>query len=122
MVAGMADARKLTNWIWGLASAFLLFAIVAHAVAPLEPDHRQSRGSAFSASTAEVSLKSGTRALVAKASVRLEPLVPVLDVPVLLTAMTVLPTPSVPHGLSGTLPRLARAVLQRINPRAPPAA
>lgn len=118
----MADARKLTNWIWGLASAFLLFVIVAHAVAPVEPDHLHSRGSAFSASTEEVSLKSGTRALVAKASVRMEPLVPTLDVPVLLTAMAVLPTQGALYGLSEMLSQLTRAVLRRINPRAPPAA
>lgn len=76
----MTEARNMTKWIWGLVSAILLVVVAAHAVAPVPADHGRNRGSAFSASTAEVSLKSGARAVIAKDLVRLDPLGPAAGV------------------------------------------
>lgn len=116
----MADARKVTNWIWGLAAILILLVVVAHAIAPIEDEHARGRGSAFSASTAEVSLKSGSRVAVAKDVVPLEPMEPVF-------ALLVLPDiearPATPPVLSmlGIASLLAETTLSPISPRAPPA-
>jgi hypothetical protein len=121
MVAGMVDARNVTNWIWGLVSAVLLFVVVAHAVAPVGPDHAQGRGSAFSASTEDVSLKSGTRTIVAKEVVRLEPFGPVPwgTIP-LSAAVLAVSVQIVPWALVASVPSLAGITLTPISPRAPP--
>lgn len=118
----MADARKVTNWIWGLVSAILLFVVMAHAVAPVEQDHAQGRGSAFSASTEDVSLKSGTRTVVAKEVVRLEPLGPVAAVSIPIVAVLAGPVQTAPMAFAAAAPSLAGITLTPISPRAPPAA
>lgn len=118
----MADARKFTNWIWGLVSAVLLFVVLAHAVAPVGQDHAPGRGSAFSASTEDVSLKSGTRTVVAKEIVRLEPLGPAPAVSVPIVAVLAEPVPTVLPAFAAAAPSLAGITLTPISPRAPPAA
>ncbi|MEO5586621.1 MAG: hypothetical protein ABIQ81_02895, partial [Novosphingobium sp.] len=112
--------RNLTNWIWGLASVLLLFVVVAHAIAPVEPEHGRARGSAFSASTEEVSLKSGVRTFATREIVRAEPLAPVPPAPALVTLVTDQPAPAVLRGFAGIVPVLASTVLGPISPRAPP--
>ncbi|MFT4026948.1 MAG: hypothetical protein QM676_09125 [Novosphingobium sp.] len=118
----MADTRKLTNWIRGLVSALLLFVVAAHAVAPVAPDRGQGRGSAFSASTAEVSLKSGTRLEVAREIVRIDPLGPAAMPSV---AALLSPAPGIPVARDGALVAhwlLAESRLRPVDPRAPPTA
>jgi hypothetical protein len=121
----MADAHKVTNWIWSLVAMLLLLVVAAHAVAPVAQQHGQGRGSAFSASTAEVSLKSGSRVLVAKEVVRLEPQAPVPALP----ALPALVVPPADRPALRALPGardfaslLAETTLGPISPRAPPAA
>ncbi len=117
---GMTDVRRMTSWIWGLVSACLLFVVVAHAVAPVVQEHGRGRGSAFSASTGEVSLKSGARAAVAKDMIRVEPPAPMADL-----FVPVMEMPAQPRSGIDSEADPASSVSQAlspISPRAPPLA
>ena len=113
----MANLRMIRNWTWALVSAVLLLVVVAHALVPVE--HGRGRGSAFSASTEEVSLKSGARALVAKEIVHLDPLGPLAATPLAIMASIFAPVgPEIPFG--EVAPVAASPALGPISPRAPP--
>lgn len=122
MMNAMTDISRLTDWIWGLVSALLLSVVVAHAVAPVKQDHGRGRGSAFSASTAEVSLKSGTRALVAQEVVQLEPRVPPVEALAPVAATVIDPVQAVVRGVQSAVLPFADTTLGPISARAPPAA
>lgn len=119
----MGDVRKVTNWISGLVSALLLFVVVAHAVAPIDQEHGRHPGSAFSASTEEVLLKSDTPALVAKALAGLDPQGALPEVPSLVATAAADPASRPVGGRFGIAPpRISWMALGPIGPRAPPLA
>jgi hypothetical protein len=118
----MADTRNVTNWIWGLVATLLLFVVAAHAVAPVTQAHGQGRGSAFSASTAEVSLQAGSRALVTKAAVRLDPLGPVPTLLMFAAETVTRPARPAASYRPAMISRIAETALGPISPRAPPMA
>ena len=109
------------TWLWSAVSALLLVVVAAHAVAPVSSDHWRERGSAFSASTEEVSLQASTRTTVAKDLVRLEPALPPRPVPVTTVerVAAVDPIRLVPRD---TASASADSALHPVSPRAPPAA
>lgn len=112
--------RTLAAWrLW--ASALLLFVVLAHAAAPLAQDQGRARGSAFSAATAEVSLKSGERATVAREQVRIDPLGPVAVVAAPSVRVDPAAAPPVP-ARAVPVPFVADTALHPISPRAPPLA
>lgn len=121
MFPAMSAARTLTTWLWSAVSALMLFVVTAHAVAPIQADHGGSRGSAFSASTAEVSLKAATRADVAAELVRLDPAIP----PRLAVAVLAEPEAAQPLALrvrAQDAPLVGDPALHPLSPRAPPLA
>lgn len=107
-----------SNWLWSAVSALLLFVVAAHAVEPLRADHQRVRGSAFSASTEEVSLKAATRGAVAKELVRLEPMLPPRPVEVISTKRSAA-VPQIPS-IAGVSASVADPALHPLSPRAPP--
>ena len=121
MAFTMSCMSKPLTRVWSAVSALLLIVVAAHAVAPVSVDHWRERGSAFSASTGEVSLQAGTRTAVAKELVRLEPVLPPQPVPAANVERVVAADPVrlVPHDAA---PPLANTTLQPVSPRAPPAA
>lgn len=119
MVPAMSSARTFTNWLWSAVSALLLVVVAAHAMEPLRADHQRVRGSAFSASTEEVSLKAATGSVVDRELVRLDRVLP----PEPAAAVTVRrPVPASPIlAVSGDAAApAADFALHPISPRAPP--
>lgn len=119
MVPAMSRPNIPTNRLWSAVSALLLFVVAAHAVEPMRADHQRIRGSAFSASTEEVSLKAATQAPVAKELVRLEPMLPPQPVETIPAERSATAAP--PAFVSRDHPPLvADPALHPISPRAPP--
>lgn len=108
------------------AAPLVLLMISVHALTPLGQPMQRAPGSAFSAETVEVSLRSGQRAALVKQA---EALAPMPAVPSLGAAQTfsraiaALSPPAAVPGLGSTgPPRLARTAFSPLSPRAPPAA
>lgn len=119
MVPAMSAARTFSTWLWSAVSALLLLVVAAHAVAPVTAEHGPTRGSAFSASTEEVSLKAAARMDVARELVQLDPALPLQPVAVAIA------TRVVPGRLDGVPLRrpaqvAADPALHPLSPRAPP--
>lgn len=119
MILAMSRLSFPTNWLWSAVSALLLFVVAAHAVEPLRADHQRVRGSAFSASTEEVSLKAATRGSVAKELVRLEPMLPPGPIEPVAAAQSVAAMPILPIAGVSAAPT-ADPALHPLSPRAPP--
>lgn len=118
MVPAMPSLRELTTRIWSAAAALLLAVVLAHAVAPMPQDHGRARGSAFSAATQEVSLKSGTAVSVAKELVRLEP--PLPRRPVKVVSVRGASATVAIAVARGPVPAAHDPALHPLSPRAPP--
>ena len=106
-----------------LIAPLLLVMICVHALTPLNPPSGRVSGSAFSAQTADVSLRAGHRSAVIKQAEVPRPPVPLPEpvgiVPV--AAFAALLPASVP-GLGPTGPPPATTSFRPLSPRAPPAA
>lgn len=118
--AGMTRACGKLRTIWRMVAAALLLIVFLHAATPLAEPLARTSGSAFSAATGDVSLKSGGNQAVARQALRIEPSAP-------------LPWPPPPlvraDGRTGGAafpeargPPAAVTVFAPLSPRAPPAA
>lgn len=121
MIPAMPCLSKPTNWLWSAVSALLLFVVAAHAVEPLRADHQRVRGSAFSASTEEVSLGAAARTPVVKDLVRLEPVLPPQPVEAAPAKRAVASTQVLSLARVAGAPT-ADPALHPLSPRAPPLA
>lgn len=115
----MLPLRKLPRRIWSAVTALLLAVVMAHAVAPMQQDQGRSRGSAFSASTPEVSLRSGATAIVAKELLKFEPRLP-SHATVAVAPVGFEPDRAVGSAHRDAAPGTADPALHPLSPRAPP--
>lgn len=119
----MAAARNSFGFIRRFVAPLLLLMISVHAVTPLGEPAQRVAGSAFSAETEEVSLRSGQRGDVIKqAEVPQPPALrpaPLLATRGDLSARLAAQAPGL--GPTGP-PSLARSSFSPLSPRAPPAA
>lgn len=121
----MAKLHGLSALLGRFVVPLLLLMISVHALTPLGQPLQRLSGSAFSAETTEVSLRSGQRGAIVKQSEITKPPVPIPAVAfplalVQITAFTVLVV-SVP-GLGPTGPPLTERIgSSPLLPRAPPA-
>jgi hypothetical protein len=122
MAASIDPLRLVRRFI----APLLLLMITVHALMPLGQPAQRIAGSAFSAETADVSLRSGQRATVAKAAGALK-----LPVPSLPRGSMLAPVVSIaaPTGAATRFrfsarapPADARTSFSPLSPRAPPAA
>jgi hypothetical protein len=72
-IDAMIRTGGMISKLWSAVAFVLLLVVTAHAVAPVAPELSRRSGSAFNASTQDVSLKNGSRAEVSRQVVRLEP-------------------------------------------------
>jgi hypothetical protein len=121
MVPAMSRPSNSMNWLWSAISALLLLVVAAHAVEPLRADHQRVRGSAFSASTEEVSLGAPTRTAVVKKLVPLEPVLPVEPVAAVHAERAAAVRQALPAAGRAAAPATDPA-LHPLSPRAPPLA
>jgi len=116
----------LSRWVqgpWRLVAMALMLVIVAHAAAPVVQPLDRKAGSAFSASTEDVTLTCADRVLVAKTALpdnTAQP--PVGTSPQPFSAQIL--APCLPDGIAfdATGPPPAQTSFHPLNPRAPPAA
>lgn len=123
MLAAMAVSTVPLQLIRRIVAPLLLLVISIHALTPLGQPLPHLSGSAFSAETAEVSLRSGQRGQVIKQQAESpRPLLAKADAAVVLPIATLAAAaPPVP-GLGSAGPPLAgRASFSPLAPRAPPA-
>lgn len=121
-IDGMIGARNILHIGRSVLLALLLLVVGAHAASPLGQPLERGAGSAFSAATADVALKSGSLLVIAK---RIAPVIPPL--PPVAIAIARAPVthamPSQRHGLAAqTGPPAAETSFSPLAPRAPPAA
>lgn len=127
IVVGMATLHGSLRFLRLFVVPILLVVISVHAVTPLGQPLQRVAGSAFSAETADVSLRSGQRNVVVKqGEVPRQPAVPLATVwstglPPLAAAVPAAKPAT--RGLGSTGPPLtARISFGPLSPRAPPAA
>lgn len=122
MVPAMLHPSRPITWLWSAVSALLLVVIATHAVEPLRADHLRVRGSAFSASTEEVSLKAAAPSVVARQLVQLDPVLPPQPLRVLVTASVQQAAVPAESAVPGRSPATGDPALHPLSPRAPPLA
>lgn len=115
----MMQARTRLWAIWRTVAAALLLVVTAHAAAPPAEALSRTAGSAFSAATADVSLKSRGKIVLIREDRQIEPPRPVEAVP---TLVSVAPTVTRRfHSRPPTRgPPVAATSFSPLSPRAPP--
>ena len=120
----MAARHASSRLFWRLVAPLLLLVISVHAVTPLGQPLQRVAGSAFSAETVDVSLRSGQRSAVVKQAEVPKP--PAAILPSIVPLPVIAPAhepPAMVPGLGATgPPPTARTSFRPVSPRAPPAA